>query len=81
MALFGAGLLGTSVLCALLRSTSARIEKFPFGWNAGDPQSDQVRAITARIITLARETGRGGASPQIDIVWTAGKAGFLSAKR
>ena len=75
MALFGAGLIGCSILAGLAGIAKYAQKHFPFSWqNAGERQQ-HANEIERYIAELA---GTEGVPCVVSVIWAAGRAGFLS---
>lgn len=70
VALFGSGLVGGAIVRELVSADWRVAADFPFAWDAPDQQAAQLEAISA---ALAENTDNG---TRLDIVWSAGRAGF-----
>ena len=83
-AIFGLGLIGSSV-CRHLRAESLYDQvELPFSWNRPALQSQELSDIEQRLISLACADGDpysgASANRHIDILWSAGKCGFSSGE-
>lgn len=75
VALFGRGLIGGAIVARLLRCGWTCAPQPAFSWTDVSTQTEQLRTIKARLLHLARSApGRG----RLDIVWSAGRAGFAA---
>jgi len=74
--LFGLGLIGSAALAALLARAPARRQPFPFDWQQDRNWQDQTSAIQSAVGRLA---GAPGLGVRIDVIWSAGNAGFGSS--
>ena len=78
IALFGAGLIGGSILKGVSRLGPHNMSGSPFTWNAGDLQVQELDIIRDRILAL-RKLAPTFPAFKIDIIWAAGRAGFSSS--
>lgn len=77
VAIFGVGLVGEAIGNRLQSAHVAAIADFPFSWEDPEAWAAQFSAIAACIGGLV-ERAEGGS--QIDLVWSAGRAGFAGAE-
>ena len=71
--IFGLGLIGRAVQRAIRNCFIPSSEELPFNWDSNSIQQQQIIEIQKRVTKL----GSNQSCPvQIDIVWSAGKAGF-----
>lgn len=73
IALFGEGLIGSSIVGALPRQFT--LESIPFDYDKPEEQASQLRGITARILQLSADIPE-----DLYVVWSAGKAGFSATE-
>jgi len=71
--LFGVGLIGHSILDELQHRRPVAVTVMPYDWSDSSQRKLQVQAIEERTSSIARN---GSA---VRIVWSAGRAGFLSS--
>jgi UDP-glucose 4-epimerase len=79
IALFGAGLIGRSILAAICRASPVKIKGFPFTWNAEQRQPQEFAAIQQYIIASCKDDAISPVS-RIDVLWAAGHSGFDSSE-
>jgi len=73
VAIFGAGLIGGSIVRSLVSGQAAEAAILPFSWDAPqDVQHDEMAKIASAILAACPDT----TDCRIDIVWSAGRAGF-----
>ena len=75
--IFGLGLIGRAIQSAIRTCFIPSSEEFPFYWDSNLIQQQQIIEIQKRVIELGSNQSR---PVQIDIVWSAGKAGFGADK-
>lgn len=71
---FGLGLLGQAILQALSRDGITGISRIPFSWADADDQDRDAQLVLRR----TQECAIGDVT-RIDIVWSAGRAGFFAS--
>lgn len=76
VAVFGAGLLGSSIVNAVLSTAPLRAEKIPLSWTDAALQGQQLQALEARIAAALKEDGR----TLLKVLWSAGRAGFAATE-
>ena len=76
-AIFGLGLIGRSVQNALNGAVQPVTAKFEFDLERGDARNRHLEAIIAHIRDLLQRDQR---ETHVDIVWSAGRAGFAASK-
>lgn len=76
IALFGTGLIGGTLLANLLKSGWQQICQLDFSWN---DKSCQAAELTAIFEALAHCLKVSSVDDRLDIVWSAGKAGFAAS--
>lgn len=76
--IFGVGLIGRSILAALNNELAPSCHYVPFLWNRDDIQDKQIARILEHVVQICSSLEQ---HPQIDIVWSAGKAGFAGSTR
>lgn len=79
--IFGAGLIGRSVVDALCSTGYQVSAVLPFSWGAAAADAGEVENIILYLATrLSKSAGSGhkAAATQFDLVWSAGKGGFGS---
>lgn len=72
-AIFGLGLIGKSILRSLRSSIPGSTRNFPFSWNDAETREAQSAALIQYMIGCT-QTGPGDL--RVDVVWSAGRAGF-----
>ncbi len=72
--LFGAGLIGTSVIGALPKENCRTLMELPFNWNNPTARSMDKKRIF-QIATIS-----GSDTLQFDVIWAAGKAGLAATE-
>lgn len=75
--MFGLGLIGSAILAAVMSRVAARRRDLPFAWHADGDLVGQSGAILSSVRELAG--ARRGEGSRINIVWSAGRAGFRSS--
>jgi len=70
--IFGVGLVGTAIETALCASLPFRAQTLALGWSDGSKQEGQLDAIKEQLAESLAQQPR----TTIDIIWSAGKAGF-----
>jgi len=76
-AVFGVGLIGTSVVQALTTRAAFRTSIVPVSWEETSDRRDQLRRLETRLEGRLLECeGKDRSSYRVGIVWSAGKAGF-----
>ena len=70
---FGAGLIGGAIADALMQGHRAEVSVMPLHWSEPLRRNGEIKAIEARIGELIRPQSKVG------LVWSAGRAGFLSS--
>jgi UDP-glucose 4-epimerase len=75
--IFGVGLIGRSVQNALNRSVQPTTTKFESVWEQAEARSRHLEAIASHIVDLLQRDHR---KTRVDIVWSAGRAGFATSK-
>jgi nucleoside-diphosphate-sugar epimerase len=71
IAVFGVGLVGTSIVSALRRSEEEQPARLPLSWTSAAERMQDLD----RIATAIRDPGLARVG-QLDIIWAAGRAGF-----
>ncbi len=66
--IFGLGLIGRSVAASLLRQIDCSIRTAPVDWRDASVRAEQLRDLAENIVRIGPR--------RVDVVWTAGKAGF-----
>ena len=79
VAILGTGLIGAATVEALSRRTSFRLGKLPLDWNEQVLQQQQLVAIRETIAGEAAAAVAGGRRPVLDVLWSAGLAGFAAS--
>jgi UDP-glucose 4-epimerase len=79
VALFGAGLIGRSILTAFGKGGAVKARELPFTWNAEHRQLGELETIQQYILA-SYEDATISPVTAIDIVWAAGRSGFASPK-
>lgn len=69
---FGAGLLGSSIVNAVLSTAPLRAEQIPLSWTDAALQEQQLQALEARVAAGLEEDGK----TLLKVLWSAGRAGF-----
>jgi len=77
--IFGLGLIGTAILNALRGRVPARRRDLPFDWSDAAKRAGHVRAILAAVHDQAGTDAGEGQELHVDLVWSAGRAGFGSS--
>ena len=65
---FGSGLIGRSIVQAVIRQGYEFSKTLPFSWTEAKARSEQASQLKQRILA--------GRATQFDVIWAAGKAGF-----
>lgn len=78
IALFGVGLIGTSILRAMEGVGRVRGYSRPFTWGRTGRRSAESESIVETVRDLAGGSGQSCEIGQFDVVWCAGKGGFAS---
>jgi UDP-glucose 4-epimerase len=73
IAVFGAGLIGSSVVEALVTLTGLRAAELPLSWSGGPAWEGQLGACEEKI---AAEIARLEGCSSVQVLWSAGRAGF-----
>ena len=76
-AIFGLGLIGRSVQNALNRAVQPSTTKFESAWGSADERNRDLEAIASHIGDLLQRDQR---KTHVDIVWSAGRAGFAASE-
>jgi len=76
VAVFGIGLIGSSIVAAL-KARGARLEgRYPISWNEPEERAQQLETIeTTLTTTLADASGR-----KLQVVWSAGRCGLEASR-
>lgn len=69
--IFGLGLIGSSILKKISKQQVYNFRHFPFSWNLKNRQIDELEIILNYL-------KKNKSNKYIDIIWSAGKAGFFS---
>ena len=75
--LFGAGLIGQSIMAAIGKAGPLKVRDFSFTWDVEGHQAQELKAVQQYILALCNEESIWPVS-RIDIVWAAGRSGFGS---
>lgn len=75
VAIFGTGLIGGAIARSLCSRGSLAPATLPFSWKPGDAREAQLEAISRALVEHARAAG---GPRSIDVVWSAGTAGFAA---
>ena len=76
VAVFGTGLIGSSVVAALERKGAIREKEFPISWHDPIERAEHFLAIEAEIVRLLGE----GYDEGLQLVWSAGRCGFEASQ-
>ena len=80
IAVFGAGLLGSSIVSAVLSTAPLQAERIPLSWTDAALQGQQLQALEARIsAALQKDEGAKGMA-SLKVLWSAGRAGFAATE-
>ncbi|HWN42145.1 MAG TPA: NAD-dependent epimerase/dehydratase family protein [Thermoanaerobaculia bacterium] len=74
IAIFGAGLIGEATARALGRHAALCRDIFPLDWSNAERQERQLAALESKLTEALVEAAN--ASPCVDLLWSAGRAGF-----
>jgi UDP-glucose 4-epimerase len=77
--LFGLGLIGSAILSAVQARVRARRRDLPFHWSEPDGRAKHIGAILSAVRDLADAGADRGEAPRVDLIWSAGRAGFGSS--
>lgn len=80
LAVFGAGLVGASVADSVRALSQWRREFLPLAWDDDDAQTTQLGQIQQRLAACLGEHSPHQTAPRLQVVWSAGRAGFGSAE-
>jgi len=78
IALFGAGLLGGSIVNAITGSSRFRAEQLDLVWNDPSMQARQLETLEAKILAAVEPPAGGAKRASLKFHWSAGRAGFAS---
>ncbi len=82
IALFGAGLIGSSIYEAIIQRGNYQIIPMPFEWNNLEQCRNDAEGILKLLTRLLQNSLQNGcASPAMAFVWSAGKAGFTASEK
>jgi len=79
VAIVGTGLIGAATVEALSRRASFQLSELPLDWNEPVLQGRQLAAIEEAIAAEAAAAAAGGRRPVLDVLWSAGLAGFAAS--
>lgn len=74
--LFGAGLIGSAILSAIEKRAAPRRRELAFTWHREADRASEAAAILSRV----RELTGGSGGSRVDVIWSAGRAGFASSQ-
>jgi nucleoside-diphosphate-sugar epimerase len=74
IALFGAGLIGSAVARAIMQEGMGRAVTLPFSWRDADRREADLASLSEMMFGTT-----AGSVRHIEVVWTAGRAGFAAA--
>lgn len=72
VAVFGAGLIGAGIVDAVCRGRRAKVTEIPFHWSDATRRGGELAQAESAIRTVVT------AGNALDVVWSAGRAGFMS---
>jgi nucleoside-diphosphate-sugar epimerase len=75
-AIFGRGLIGRAIQGAIESGNAPGVTHFPFAWEDRSARAHQLDAVASHI----RRSCQRFPATQIDIVWSAGRAGFAATE-
>jgi UDP-glucose 4-epimerase len=82
IAVFGAGLLGSSIAGALSSTAPMKLEQRPLSWTEAALQARQLQDIEETISAALGDRSQGGAKAtggvELKVLWSAGRAGFTA---
>ncbi len=77
--LFGAGLVGSAISTTMQKSATLAATTLPLDWHRADLFPEQLALIETRFRdVMAQATESSGSERAVQIVWSAGQAGFFS---
>lgn len=82
IALFGAGLIGSSIYENIIQQDDFQIFHLPFDWNDAEQRREDVGGIINFLSGLVENFARKGSeSISLAFIWSAGKAGFTATEQ
>lgn len=82
IALFGVGLIGSSIYESIIQQDKFQIFPLPFAWNNMGQLREDAGAIVNFLSELIENSAREGSdSISLAFIWSAGKAGFTAAEQ
>lgn len=76
--MFGLGLIGHAIMASVSRSTDPSARRMSFAWGRRATRLDQMTDIRAEVENLIENYSGTGVA--VDVVWSAGKAGFAATR-
>jgi len=76
VAVFGVGLIGSSLVAALEAQGALREGHYPIAWNEPDERAPQLAAIESALTTALG----AGSCDALQVVWSAGRCGFEASQ-
>ena len=74
--IFGLGLIGTYIYRSLLTSGFSQAQKLPYSWTEPKAWNDEIKSFETHLTKAMKSQDLN----RIDLVWAAGRGGFMSAE-